>query len=79
MCTCKTSENSIPGNFSPKLELGEDALKNCLKEKKVTIIMSILMLVQSLDLYHLAHYADKAIFTWPIAQGQVLSKLIVRR
>ena len=34
MCTCKTSENSIPGNFSPKLELGEDALKNCLKEKK---------------------------------------------
>ena len=38
MCTCKTSENSIPGNFSPKLELGEDALKNCLKEKNVTII-----------------------------------------
>ena len=30
---CKTSEKSIPGNFSPKLELGEDALKNCLKEK----------------------------------------------
>lgn len=38
MCTCKTSENSIPGNFSPKLELEEDALKNCLKEKNVTII-----------------------------------------
>ena len=37
------------------------------------------MLVQSLDLYHLAHYAGKAIFTWPLAQGQVLSKLIVRQ
>lgn len=41
MCTCKTSEHSIPGNFSPKLELGEDALKNCLKEKKKATIINI--------------------------------------
>ena len=78
MCTCKTSENSIPANFSPKLELGEDALKNCLKEKNVTVInINVGSVTRPLPFNSLCW--ESTINLHCHLPREVLSKLIFRR